>query len=63
MENLTSSEALYGFVSWLSVRDETVKIGAKEDGSILPSLLEKFERANKLPQVREGWADNLIHPD
>ena len=62
MNKLSPSEALYGFVGWLTSRDEVIKIGATEEVPPLPQLVEEFCKVNKLKEPREDWADNLIHP-
>lgn len=62
-ETLSPSEALYGFVGWLTSRKEkTVMSSSTDCAGILP-LVEEFCKHNRLPEPREGWHDSLIHPD
>lgn len=62
MDKLSASEAIYGFVSWMTTRDEKLSIGADSDCAPFPSLIEEFCEANKLSPVGEDWPMNLIHP-
>ena len=59
---LTSSEAIYGFTAWLTTRKEKTIMGASCDCAGIPELINLFCEINKLPEPREKWADNLIHP-
>lgn len=61
-DKLTASEAIYGFMAWLSTRKEVVKIGSSEECSPLPVLVGTFCDENKLKKPRKGWENNLIHP-
>ncbi len=61
-DKLTASEALFGFMAWLSGRKDVVKIGSSEECAGLPSLIQTFCDENKLKDPREGWENNLIHP-
>lgn len=59
---LTASEALYGFMGWLTTRDESVTLGATHDASVAADLVAEFVKANDLNRPRDGWQRNLIHP-
>lgn len=62
-EKLTAAEALYGFMGWLSCREETVIIGSKHECSEIPILIDKFIEENNLdPISREDWNKILRHP-
>lgn len=60
---LSASEALFGFAAWLSGRKESIKIGADYEMPPLPQLIGEFCKVNELPEPREGWAENLTHPN
>jgi len=62
-EKSTPSEALYGFAGWLTTRDEEVTASAHHDASIWAELVATFIEANNLENPREGWENNLIHPN
>jgi len=56
---MNASEALYGFMGWLTSRDEiTPEFSASRDAS----EVGQFCKENKLTDPRDGWETNLIHP-
>ena len=60
---LTASEALFGFVGYITTREEKICAGSHEECGQWVELIDKFCRANKLPHPREGWEKNLAtHP-
>jgi len=60
---MSASEALFGFMGWLTSRQEvTPELSAKHDASIAAQLIEQFCNENKLTPTRDGWENNLIHP-
>ncbi len=61
-EELTASEALFGFVGWLTTREEKTVFSSIDDASIGVELIKQFCDENKLNSPREGWQNNLIHP-
>lgn len=62
MEELSGSEAVYGFAAWLTCRNESVVFSARDDAAIVADLVGEFCKVNKLPEPREGWHNRLIHP-
>ena len=60
---LTASEALYGFVGWLTTRMETTKMGAEHDAAGIADLVKTFCDANDLSDPGEGWEQRLVHPE
>ena len=64
---LNASEALYGFMGWLTSRKEKVEFGANCDASPAVNLIEAFRQANGLNEpnqvIRDDYAKDLIHPD
>jgi len=59
---LSASEALFGFCGWLSSRKEELKISSTNKCGILAELIEIFCKANNLKEPREKWNEKLIHP-
>lgn len=63
---ITPSEALYGFMAWLTTRDEPVTLSAKHDASIAARLIDSWLKANKLPNPRhrgrEAYPFNIRAP-
>ncbi len=61
-DELTASEALYGFVGWLTTRKEKTIMSSSHDCSVLVELITQFCDENSLSEPRERWEKNLIHP-
>ena len=63
-DKLTASEALYGFMGWLTSRDEvTPNFSARHDASEAALLVSEFCEKNGLSDPGKGWENNLTHPD
>ena len=60
--NLSGSEAIYGFCGWLTMRGERTVMSASDDTAPIADLIKRFCGKNKLPEPREDWAKNLTHP-
>jgi len=60
---MNAAEALYGFMGWLTSREEvTPELSSKHDASIAAQLIDQFCKENKLTDPRDGWENNLVHP-
>ena len=61
---LSGSEALFGFIAWLTTREEetTIVLGSTQDCAGLPDLIDEFCKINQLSDPREGWSELLTHP-
>ena len=59
---LSASEALYGFCAWLTTRKEKTVMSATDDAAPIPPLIAAFCKVNKLRKPRENWHNGLIHP-
>ncbi len=62
---LTAREAVYGFWSWLSTRDEETRIGRHTDSYTQnqnTDLLERFCDENKFAKTSDNWTDYLKYP-
>ena len=62
-DKLKASEAIYGFVGWLTTRKEKTVMGSDSDCAVVADLVKQFCEVNKLSEPSEKWSDNLIHPD
>jgi len=63
-EQITASEAVFGFAAWLMTREEPITMSAKHDASIVANLVKVWCYANQLDDPREGiYPDNIIHPE
>jgi len=54
-DNLTATEALYAFTSWLSTRAQPVTMSKAHDFGVVARLVEDFVVANRLAPVRKDW--------
>lgn len=62
MDKLTASEALFGFMAWLTTRYQEVTFSAHHDAAPAANLVDEFCKVNELDDPRDHWADNLTHP-
>lgn len=61
-KELNAAEAVYGFVGWLTTREERTVMSAKDDCAPIAELIKSFCTENNLPEVSDQWPLNLIHP-
>ena len=61
-DKLTGSEAIFGFIGWLTSRKKAVTFSATNDAAPAAELADEFCKANDLPEPRENWTDNLTQP-
>lgn len=59
---LTASEAIYGFCGWLTTREEMTVMSASNDAAPIADLIKKFCEVNELSIPRTAWASRLKHP-
>lgn len=62
MKKLSGSEAIYGFVGWLTTRKEVTKMGSNQYCMPIIELAKEFCETNRLKEPKEGWHKNLVHP-
>jgi hypothetical protein len=62
MNELTGSEALFGFCVWLTSREQPVTLSSRHDAAIVAELLREFCARNNLAPPREGWEKRLAVP-
>jgi len=62
MGELNATEAIYGFVAWLSSREDATYISANHEVSSCINLIERFKKINNLPDISKQWPNNLTHP-
>ena len=63
MDKLTASEALYGFMAWLTTRKEEVIFSAYHNAAPAADLVKQFCETNELAEPKDHWEQNLIHPN
>jgi len=60
---ITATEALYGFMGWLTSRDATVVIGAAHGAAEPIDLVLAFLDANGIKEeLPEDWPKRLVYP-
>ncbi len=62
MDEMTASEAVYGFVAWLTTRDTAETFSAEHDAAPAADLVAEFCKTNGLAEPRDDWTDRLTHP-
>ncbi len=62
MDRLSASEALYGFMGWLTTRQEVMSAGASHECAPVADAIKEFCDANDLAQPRDGWEKNFVYP-
>jgi len=66
---LSGSEAVFGFVAWLTTADEFERVtinpsfGPTQDAAPWVELVRRFCDTNHLNEPREMWAELLTHPE
>ena len=59
---MSGSEALFGFMAWLTTRESEVTFSAYHDAAPACELVDEFCKVNDLIEPREDWTDRLTHP-
>ncbi len=63
MDNeMTGSEAVYGFMAWLTTREAEETFSAHHDAAPAAELVAEFCKVNNLTEPRDDWTDRLTHP-
>lgn len=56
---LSGSEAVYGFASWLTIREKSVTLSAHHDAAVAADLVKCFCDKQGLREPREDWTDRM----
>lgn len=62
VDKLSASEAVYGFVGWLTGGPRAVTMSAKHDAALPCELVAQFCEQNELADPKEGWKTGLVYP-
>ena len=62
MDRISASEALFGFMGWLTTCDETLMIGAQHECAPVADAVKKFCDANNLAEPQAGWEKHFVYP-
>lgn len=60
--HLSAEDALYGFVAWLTTRDQVSRFGSNENCSPAVELVTKFLEANDLNKPSNNYPNNISFP-
>ena len=61
-DNISASEAIFGFAAWLTTRQEKTIMSSKDDAAPIVELINTFCKINKLSPPCDGYEENLTHP-
>ncbi len=59
-KSLSPSEAVFGFASWLTVRDEPVTMSAYHNAGVVAELVDQFCKRHDFKEPRNEWTDYLV---
>ena len=59
---LSASEALYGFMGWITGFDDQVTFSSTHNASLAAELVDEFVKINNLAEPRNEWHIKLRHP-
>ncbi|MCK5643669.1 MAG: hypothetical protein KAJ19_22910 [Gammaproteobacteria bacterium] len=62
-DKIIASEALFGFMGWLTSRDEVLTVSATHHAAPAAEVVQAFIDANDLDGPRENWHKNFVHPE
>jgi len=58
---MNAREALFGFIAWLTSREESIMVGSKHTVYDIFDLLVEWADANNLPQTTKDYPNNIRH--
>jgi hypothetical protein len=59
---ISASEALYGFMGWLTSLEQPVTFSGHHCASTGADLVDEYCKMNNLTEPREGWHLNIVQP-
>jgi hypothetical protein len=63
-EKITASEALFGFMGWLTCRREVTTLSAAHNADIAADLIKEWCEVNNLSSPRDGiYPQNITQPE
>jgi len=62
VKKASPSEALYGFVAWLTARFDQATFSQHNDSAAALELVERFRKLNGWPEPRDGWEEGIKYP-
>jgi len=61
-DKISASEALFGFMGWLTTRDKAVTFSGHHNAGVAAELVASFCEVNNLAEPRREWDKHLVHP-
>lgn len=61
-DKITASEALFGFIGWITTQSTPIIASSKHDVSVWANKIGEFCKVNNFSEPRAGWAKYLIMP-
>jgi len=58
-KEMNPTEALFGFMSWLTTREDPVTLSSHNEPTDILSLLEEWIDEHDLPECRLGWEESI----
>jgi len=62
IDKLSASEALFGFMGWLTCRKKSVTFSGSHNAGTAAEMVAEFCKVNDLAEPEDKWANNLVHP-
>jgi len=59
---LSASEALYGFIGWLTSMENPIVFSSRHSAATPAELVDEFLKENKIEEPREGWNNHFTFP-
>ena len=63
LDEMTGSEAVFGFCAWLTTRQENTIFGSSKNCTPIADRIKEFCETNNLVEPRYNWTDLLTHPE
>ncbi len=61
-DTLLASEALFGFMGWLTSRKQSETFSSNHDAARAVDLVSEFMNVNNLAEPRDDWTKNFTMP-
>lgn len=63
LDELSASEALYGFCAWLTSQKTKTVMSGVDNAAVIADRIAVFCKKNNLTEPRENWTDRFEHPE
>ena len=59
---ISASDAVYGFCAWLTGQEEVTEFGAHKDCAVIVERVKQFLEVNNLDEPSDSYPENLTYP-